>query len=383
MMSEKTTLDILKKDIVIPENVQDKADEAFAKIRREAEGRKSAPMEIESGRAVRMKPEGRKAIRLHERRGRRIAAATAAAVIALSTITAGAAYLKWSKGLEKELAVTDEQKEKAEGTGLAGFPNLSVEDQGITITAQQSIIDNYYGYLAFKVEGYQAGKGEKPDFDGLSITVDGKDISYTYGVEAGAVVDEAGSFEYQIQLYADGGKGSMIDKKIEVEFSDLGVIREKAGMAEDVIKGNWAFKWKLTGSDEIYTAKVNEKLGDSGATVTGAEVSPISIKAVYDFPAKMIKEKAYDESAGTEYEAEMLAEPPLLAGVKLKDGTLVMDTQGGVLGYTDGGKKNYEERYGMGRILDVDEVESLLFVKKPLEEERELTEDDLYVVNIR
>lgn len=89
------------------------------------------------------------------------------------------------------------------------------------------------------------------------------------------------------------------------------------------------------------------------------------------------------KSGGKEYETEMLAEPPLLTGVKLKDGTLVMDTQGGVLGYTDGGKRNYEERYGMGRILDVDEVESLLFVKKPLEEERELTEDDLYVVNIR
>lgn len=244
--------------------------------------------------------------------------AAAAAVLALSTVTAGAAYLKWSKGLEKDLAVTKEQKEQAESTGLAGFPNLSAEDKGITITAQQSIIDNYYGYLAFKVE-----------------------------------------------------------------FSDLGVIREKAGMAEDVVKGKWAFQWKLNGSDEIHTAKVNEKLGDSGATVTGAEVSPISIKAVYDFPARTVKEKAVDGDTGTEYETELLAEPPLLVGVKLMDGTLVMGTQGGVLGYTDGGKRNYEERFGMGRILDVDKVESLLFVKKPLEEERKLTEDDLYVVNIR
>lgn len=373
MMSEKTTLDILKEDIVIPENVQDKADMAFAKIRRETE----------NGRAVRMKPEGGKVIRLHQRRGRRIAAAAAAAVLALSTVTAGAAYLKWSKGLEKDLAVTKEQKEQAESTGLAGFPNLSAEDKGITITAQQSIIDNYYGYLAFKVEGYQAGKGKEPGFDGLSIKVDGKDISYTYGVADGAVVGQDGSFEYQVELYADEGKGSMIDKEIKVEFSDLGVIREKAGMAEDVVKGKWAFQWKLNGSDEIYTAKVNEKLGDSGATVTGAEVSPISIKAVYDFPARTVKEKAVDGDTGTEYETELLAEPPLLVGVKLKDGTLVMGTQGGVLGYTDGGKRNYEERFGMGRILDVDKVESLLFVKKPLEEERKLTEDDLYVVNIR
>lgn len=372
MMSGKTTLDILKDDIVIPENVQNKADAAFEKIRKEAGGSRARHMGAERGRTIRR----------NERRGRRLVAA-AAAVICFSTVTVSAAYLKWSRGLEKELAVTEEQKEQAESTGLAGFPNLSAEDKGITITAQQSIIDNYYGYLAFKVEGYRAEKGKEPCFGGLSVKIGGKDTSYTHEVVNRTMERQDGSFEYQIQLFADEGKGSLMDKEIEVQFSDLGVAREKAGNPEDAVKGTWSFRWKLTGSDEIYTAKVNEKLGDSGATVTGVEVSPISIKAVYDFPARTVKEKAIDESAGIEYETDMLAEPPLLAGVKLKDGTLVTDTQGGTLGYTDGGRKNYEERFGMGRILDVDEVESLLFIKEPLEVERELTEDDMFVVNIR
>ncbi len=155
---------------------------------------------------------------------------------------------------------------------------------------------------------------------------------------------------------------------------------EKIGQLKE---GKWAFSWQLTGSDEIYTAKVSEKLGDTGALVTGAEVSPISIKAVYDFPAKMVKEEAVDESSGTVYETDMLAEPPLLAGVKLKDGTLVTDTQGGRMGYTDGGKKVYEECFAMGRLLDVDEVESLLFIKKIPEEEKNLGEDDMFAVKIR
>ncbi len=382
-MREKTTLDILKEDIVIPENVQNKADAAFAKIRMEAGSRKAEGAQAGDSRTASRAPEKDKIIRLNRKRGRRIAVAAAAAVLCLSTITAGAAYLRWSRELEKELQVTAEQKEQAENTGLAEFPELSVKDKGITITAQQSIVDNYYGYLAFKVEGYQEGKGKEPGFGGLSIKVGGKDISYTHEVAGKDVVGQDGSFEYRVDLYADGGKGCLMDKEIEVQFSDLGIVCEKAGEAEDVVKGNWDFRWNLTGSGEIYTAKVNEKLGDSGATVTGAEVSPISIKAVYDFPVKMEKEKAVNETEGIEYETELPAEPPLLVGVKLKDGTLVMGTQGGVLGYTDGGKKNYEERFGMGRILDVDQVESLLFVKKALEEERELTEDDLYVVNIR
>lgn len=365
MMNEKTVLDILKEEVVIPKEVQERADEAFEKILSETE--KS------------------KVFRFHSWPKRRFAAAAAAAVLCLSTVTAGAAYIRWSRGLEKELAVTKEQKEQAEKAHLTDFPNLTAEDKGITVTAKQSIVDNYYGYLAFKVDGFTRGKGKEPGFNDLSVRVGGKDISYTYGMydHDEPKVNADGSFEYQIMLYGDEGKGSLMDKQIDVVFSSLGVVTEKAGVAEDVVDGKWAFSWKLTGSDEIYTAKVSEKLGDSGASVTGAEVSPISVKAVYDFPAKKVKEHAVNETTGEEYETEMLAEPPLLVGVKLKDGTLVMNTGGGMMGYTDGGKNVYEECFAMGRLLDVDEVESLLFVRKPLEEERELTEDDLYVVKIR
>lgn len=37
----------------------------------------------------------------------------------------------------------------------------------------------------------------------------------------------------------------------------------------------------------------------------------------------------------------------------------------------------------MGRLLDVDEVESLLFIKKIPEEEKNLGEDDMFAVKIR
>ena len=94
---------------------------------------------------------------------------------------------------------------------LKVFPDLSVEDQGIVVTARQSIVDNYYGYLAFKVEGYTKGKGREPGFNGLSVKVDGKDVSCTYGMydHEEEVVEEDGSFEYQIMLYGDGERGSL------------------------------------------------------------------------------------------------------------------------------------------------------------------------------
>lgn len=365
-MCEKKRIVILREEVVIPKEVQQKADAAFEQIL--------------------AKPGAGKVLRLRQRQRRRAAAAAVAAVLALSTVAAGAAYLEWNKGLEKDFAVTEEQKGKAESTRLAGFPNLSAEDKGIVVTAQQSIVDNYYGYLAFKVEGFTKGKGREPGFNELSIKVDGKDISHTcelYGKEKMNKVNEDGSFECRIMLYGDDGKGTLKDKQIDVRFSDLGVVTEKAGAAEDVVNGEWAFSWQLSGSDEIYTAEVDEKLGSSGAAVTRAEVSPISIKAVYDFPARTVKEEAFDETSGEVYETDMLDEPPLLIGVRLKDGTLVTDTQGGTMGYTDGGKRVYEECFAMGKILDVEEVESLLFVKKIPEEERELTEEDMFVVKVR
>ena len=53
------------------------------------------------------------------------------------------------------------------------FADASVTDAGITVSAQQSITDNYYTYLSFKVEGYHLEDGKQPDFENVFVTVDG------------------------------------------------------------------------------------------------------------------------------------------------------------------------------------------------------------------
>ena len=54
------------------------------------------------------------------------------------------------------------------------FADASATDAGVTVSAQQSITDNYYTYLSFKVEGYRLEDGKQPDFENVSVTVDGK-----------------------------------------------------------------------------------------------------------------------------------------------------------------------------------------------------------------
>lgn len=417
-MNEKNVLDILNEDIVIPEVVQERADAAFAQIRSDA-CNESFRMDV--GAAGK-----RGQRRLHRIGHRRAMVAGLAAVLILGTVTAGAAaYLRWSDGLEKGLRVTPEQKDMAESSGLADFPELSVTDEGVTVTAEQSIVDNYFAYLSFRVEGYEVPEGLQPEFDQVSVKVGGGAVSYVNSFYNGLIVGEDGkaqradgaeipldengamildysmedgSLEYRITLYPDGEKGRFMDKTIQVAFSGLGVYSDEEGGAEELqveIPGNWAFDWTMKGDGNTYTAQCNEAVGDSGAVLTGVEISPISVKVDLAFPRQEITETGFRESqemvdgelkqVSEPFEYTTYVEPPMLMGVKLKDGTLLTRLTGpGLGGYVDEESDQHEQLFATNRILDVDQVQSLLFLKEAPEGEGGLlTEENLYVVDIR
>ena len=101
-------------------------------------------------------------------------AITVAAVIVFGTLTVGAAaYYNWSNGLSEELRIDEEKQKMLEDTGMAAFSEVSCTDAGVTVTAQQSITDNYYTYLSFKFEGYELEEGKEPSIENVSVTVDG------------------------------------------------------------------------------------------------------------------------------------------------------------------------------------------------------------------
>ena len=127
----------------------------------------------------------------------------------------------------------------------------------------------------------------------------------------------------------------------------------------------------------------DQELGDSKAIVKQVEISPISMRVVYDFPRQEIEEKGYNES-GEEIISKTYAEAPWLTGVRMKDGTTYMYLYRGPgsSGYLSEDSDAYALTYGIDRILDPDQVESLLFVKSYPEGDKLLTEDDLYVVPI-
>ena len=298
-------------------------------------------------------------------------------------------------------------QEVEEDNQMSSFIGQPVTQGNVTVTAQQSIVDNHFAHLSFKVEGYQVKDGEQPGFSDITITV-GDNEDYTGGWSASfynglisgpdgravhpdgtplkedeeiSYILEDGSMEFQVDMMSDV-KGAFFDQPIHVELKNLGIY---GGKAEDVIveeEGDWSFDWTLQGNDEVKKYELNAPLGDSGATVIQAELSPISVFVSYDFPKQKETETGTDEN-GEEFIHTTFKDAPVFTGVRLKDGTVYTGISGaGINGYTAEDSDIYESLTALERVIDVDQVESLLFVKSYPDSRQPLTEENLYFVSV-
>ena len=392
-MRQEHIIKILQEPVDIPDIVQERAQEAFAAIHQETQ-RQNRP-EV---------PVGRRKSR------KRLWLAAAAAAALVGTVSVGAAVYQrwWSKGLEETLHASEEQMQEMDGNKASLGINQAVTDQGVTITAVQSIADNYYAHLAFKVEGFDLPEGAEPAIEKIEVTVDGEDkIDWSGGFYNGIVSGADGMAEYgdgtPMEFEADGSlaekyvqedgslefnlvlshylneKGHLLGKPIHVRLSNLGIYEAKTDFSLQ-IEGNWEFDWTLQGSDQMWNGEMESPLGDSGIVLKELEMSPVSMKAVLEVP----KGKYTVDMSGTG------VNPPDLYGAVMKDGTVYY----GLFGM--GGSSLTEESdryvlsYALERILDVEQVDSLLFTKEIIpgestsaqnESEDELPlEDRFYVV---
>lgn len=313
-------------------------------------------------------------------------------VISLGTVGVGASalYHRWSDGIRDKYQISSGDTEKYEQSGLASFPGEdsdvnAVTQDGVTISVAQTIVDNYFAYVALKVEGFAIEDGQTPGFGIHTCTLNGKAIGSFSSFYAEKVLDETGkvatrdgeliqnyeledgSMEYHILLDSEGTKGFLGGKKISIELGNLGVYDDSLGIQTEN-EGTWKFEWTLSGDSTSVIRKVHTVLENTGAVVTECEISPISIRAVIDISnAKHIKND------------ELYA---VLSGVKLKDGTILTHiTDSGTGSLLKNG--TYQILFSTDRILDVDQVESLLFQKTSKCEGSTYTIEDLYEVPFR
>lgn len=319
-----------------------------------------------------------------------------AATLIMGTMTAAAVYTRWSTTAQTRYNPTQNIKEQAEKSGLsvmleetkgAANPNevLSVTDQGVTITAVQSIVDNYRAEITFRIEGFELPEDKEP-FAWPMVTIDGN-LDF-YGSQTGGFYDgttrndkgewvyasdgspvkyddtkpfspaildyvaDDGSLEYTHYISFNETDGRYFGKEIVFSFHSIDLQSDqKAGMPEPQVEGNWELKWTLTGTSDSVTVTPNAKIGDSDVILMDAEIGQKTIRARYQVD---------DYWEGWD---ELVTLPQAVCGVRMKDGSehrCVASTYG----FEDQEKMVYfMESQMFDAILDVSQVESLMFHK--------------------
>ena len=316
-----------------------------------------------------------------------------AATMLLATLTGAAVFTRWSRSAQASFNPSQGIKEQAEDSGLSvlleetrGAENnnevLSVTDQGITITAVQSIVDNYQARITFRIEGFELPENELPAvwpnvkidgdehfgglqsgwfYDGLTTNAEGKTVYASSGMpvesdEEGCLildmVADDGSLEYTHFISFEQTDGRYMGKEITFVFDSIDFQSdEKAGMPIPQVEGKWELRWTLTGAESNIKIAPNVQIGDSDVILLDAEIGQITLRTRYQL-------KDYWEGWD-----ELVELPQAICGVRMKDGTEHLCYPGSS-GFEDEEKMIYYIDSRMNNsILDISQVESLMFHK--------------------
>lgn len=327
--------------------------------------------------------------------GRKFAVIALAACLALALLTGAAAFTRWSATAQNRYNPSEEVKAQAEKSGLSvmleetkGVENhnevLSVTDQGVTITAVQSIVDNYRAEITFRIEGFELPEDEWPHV-WPTVTIDG-DLHF-YGSQGGSFFDGTtmkdgkrvyvstgepvvleqtgeyqsvvlkpvaadGSLEYTHSINFQETDGRYLGKEIVFSFDSIGFqSHEKAGMPIPQVEGNWELRWTLTGSSDSIHITPNAKIGDSDVILLDAEIGQKTIRARYQVD---------DYWEGWN---ELVMLPQAVYGVRMKDGSEHI-CGAGTSGFENQEDMIYFTEFDIfDAILDISQVESLMFHK--------------------
>ena len=310
------------------------------------------------------------------------------AAAAMGTVAMAAAAHQWSRGMLNHLQGTTEQMQQLEEKEMASFPELSVTDEGVTVSVQQCIVNGAWGIVDLKVSGYDLPEGKEPNFQTADLELKDWDGSWSI------------SGQFDDGLLTDGYRVIGKDGQgIETEEDGSLVQYWQDENGDPVIPGTWQLDFTLPGADERITYdNLQQPVGNTGAALEKIVVSPISMEIFYHLPRSVQIETGYHEEMVTEEDGtqhmesvpftyESFEEPPSVQGVRMKDGTVLMGLNAGpgASGYTDQTGETWVERFGTGKILDPENIAAVLFLDRdtlPANGEVDITEENCIEIPI-
>lgn len=300
-----------------------------------------------------------------------------AAALIVGTMTAAAAYTRWSNTMQfgnyRDISISEEVKQQAEKSGLSVIPEktadaeqaiISASDNGITVTLAQTVMTQHGGTVVFRIEGLKLEDGQAP-WAWWDFTVDGEKPQMGWGTQFFNEVTAENTLNYQlrdcsiefsIDFAFPEDEENMLGKEMAVTFTGFGIQGEKFE-DEDIMThpGTWELRWTLTGSQETpRTWTPNAKIGHWDVTLLTVEIGQYSMKATYQIG------DAYDGYMDFMYSTGWSIGP---AGLRLKDGTdiTVFGSTGGGHWEPDQPNVYIDECSTLNTILDPSQIAGIYF----------------------
>ena len=375
----------------------------------------------------------RKEQSMHQSTKRKLVMIALAAALALITLTGAAVFTRWSKSAQNQYRPSQEIREQAEKSGLSVMleetkslenptEELSVTDQGITVTAVQSIVDKYSTMVVLRIDGFDLPDGEKPSlsissaeitdvhtiippgrfYDGITtdetgrpVYADGSRVIYDAdGTAVPRYAAQDGSLEYYTIFSFSNGENP-VGKDISVHITEIGTETNPS-----LVRGDWELSWTLSGTPDVRHCPLDTVIGNTDVTLLETEISPISIFAAYkmDNADGHIHHNDPSSDAGRR-DAHKTIEF-LMTGIRMKDGTThhFGPATGVNSMYSDAGVKMDFPEYAdeiigekavlitksrlIGTIIDPSEVDALIFQKSlPVRKDTsEMVEEDFFIL---
>ena len=361
---------VLNSDVEIPEVVLKKADDALTQIKESTKPVRKAKKESRFQGGFRYAQ----------------AAAIACAVLVGAggiTVTAAVVHHLWSRGMQGNIQATEEQQKDLAEQGMVtegpDLSNMEVTSEGITVKPTELVADGHFVHVAFQIAGYDLADGEEPCFEevrvytgedenaedgwvnmsgsfynGIIANINGEPV-YEDGtpLESGDFAEhykaEDGTLEYVMTLYKTDTdpEESLLGQTIHVLLKNLGTVKKAEFM--NGIDGTWKFDIPVNGENTAKSFELNTVLENANITVLSAAISPISIRVDYEVTGEL---QTQEDDNGL----------PEVSGVVLKDGSrLLYLFNGGQSGYQKGSDTQAYLLATFDRVIDVDQVQSLLF----------------------
>lgn len=282
-----------------------------------------------------------------------------AAAVAALCVTAAAAYvIQWNGALAQRFGADQAQQEKLTSSGAVGTPDQTVTENGVTVSALQTLGDKTGVYLLLCVKTPEGvALSDNSAFEGTQVNIEGsKDgVSWSGGFmsDSAEIASSSGKSNeryYELHLL-NSQQADWNGKTITLNFKNLQEDRGKLDLYT-VLEGDWSLSWTLSYTDQMRTFQLNKSytVGGHAVTVKSVQLSPLSMTLSLggDGLKALIGDSDLDQ-CGT----------LCTAALTLRDGTTIDDIggEGGSDGYTDA---SYTSVTRFGTVRDTDQVAALI-----------------------